>query len=403
MPQPRANIEIFRDGVSVVNASMTNYRSSQWFSNVRADVPGGAGHYTVHVRVHFPDSHWVDEVVLNTYAASATTIHGPVSLPPQPAGFVELGGFAWSDLNGKYEEQADTLVNGLETYWNDAGLFLYYCATYNDWRVVYDGYLSSAQAGNCGAYVQCSGGVDVLQVDLPKGWWEWSGSEWVHLHEGGVVSNTHNHPMAEPPTTTLALPTVTPHTTTLAPTPAPTPAPVPAPTPAPTTLFAAVSLHGFTDAALNGNYTERLEDEWKVNGAATYWQDQGGFYIYYCAFSSNWRVTDTAIGIQQGGKCLSRAKGPANVDISRASSGWVEKVGRTWGDAGNAGVSWAGSTTGSLLQAQSKLGYGSSSRSTREACTDVLQRLDELENTNTIVSSMADPIFPAELSSIANS
>mmetsp|Transcript_66672 Transcript_66672/g.124506 ORF Transcript_66672/g.124506 Transcript_66672/m.124506 type:complete len:966 (-) Transcript_66672:55-2952(-) len=415
--QPRVNVEVFKDGAPVVNTSQTQTKILNTFSNVRADVPGGAGHYTVHVRVNFPNGAWVDEIVLNTYAASQTTISAPVALPPQPAGFVEMGGFGNSALNGRYEEDPQTIVGGRETYWSSSGYFLYHCGINGGWRINFHWYLSTAQTGECSTWVGPPYAADVLQVDMPKGWWEWTGTSWVERAEAGVVSHTHNHPSVDLPTTTTEI--LLPPTTTTTTHPAPTtPAPE-ATTPLPVHPVLAVALHGFSDADMNGNYTEQSEDELKVSGNLTYWKDDGsGYYIYFCVSSGDWRVTDRSISIQQGGGCLSQARCSVGVDIldPAAASGWKERVGNTW-QASNGGVSWTGVAHAALLQAQdpfvprtagvaraSLLKYRSraSHASGLETCKDVLDRLDTLGNTASIIQSRSDDLFPADLSSIAN-
>mmetsp|Transcript_35355 Transcript_35355/g.82630 ORF Transcript_35355/g.82630 Transcript_35355/m.82630 type:complete len:807 (+) Transcript_35355:85-2505(+) len=193
MPAPRVNLDVFKDGVNIVNASQTQQRKYEVLASVRASVPAGPGSYSVHVYVDFPNATWVDELVLNTYANESIELGEPVNLTDQPTGFVDLAGFQKSQLNDRFVERSGPhwQVGGRETYWSSNGFFIYYCAEYNDWRIS-AGNFDLPKQGLCYAWAFAPYGVDVLQVDKPKGWGEWSGSEWVFPVQGsGVVACTH--------------------------------------------------------------------------------------------------------------------------------------------------------------------------------------------------------------------
>lgn len=84
----------------------------------RADLPGGAGRYSVFIAATFPNGPWMEELTLNVYAA------GPVEIQTSkvdPIGlFLEMHGMC--DVVqvkglGAFEKRSDELVGGLPSFW----------------------------------------------------------------------------------------------------------------------------------------------------------------------------------------------------------------------------------------------------------------------------------------------
>eukprot|EP00418_Pyrodinium_bahamense_P068863 CAMPEP_0179076610 /NCGR_PEP_ID=MMETSP0796-20121207/34189_1 /TAXON_ID=73915 /ORGANISM="Pyrodinium bahamense, Strain pbaha01" /LENGTH=764 /DNA_ID=CAMNT_0020773867 /DNA_START=59 /DNA_END=2353 /DNA_ORIENTATION=+ len=189
---PRIIVEVVKDGASV-KATQTQERKRAGVSNVRADLPGGAGTYVVDVRADFPKGTWVDEVVLNTYARSKIAISDAGPLPEQPLGFVTLSGLTSPKLNGRYIERRDDKwrINGRETYWAANGYYMFWCKTSARWTIV-SGSFDKNKNGKCIAQAQGPVGADVCQVDIPKNFREYVKGKWVTEPLAGVSSNSNS-------------------------------------------------------------------------------------------------------------------------------------------------------------------------------------------------------------------
>jgi hypothetical protein len=145
-------------------------------------------------------------------------------------------------------------------------------------------------------------GQDILGSPLLVGWHEWDGSEWAKEPAAGVTSIGPD-----------------------------------------VALCRALNLSGFDNTALNVQYVERRQPNFRVNNHETFWSRDCEFFIFWCKKESRWKVAlanDLDYNRKGGSKALAAA--PAGYDLLRQQPflvGWHEWDGSAWVKQKAGGVS----------------------------------------------------------------
>eukprot|EP00913_Durusdinium_trenchii_P021423 g20134.t2 len=137
----------------------------------------------------------------------------------------------------------------------------------------------------------------VLSGSLPRGWFEWTGTEWAKLPSSGVTSF----------------------------------GPISAP-------LRIINLYDFWRTMINTSYVERRQLEYTVNSRETYWSVDGALFIYWCPKESRWRgCRSQDLRTVQQGESVALFGAPRGNDILSLKTGWHELQNKEWVVA-NAGV-----------------------------------------------------------------
>jgi len=188
--------------VTTGNVSVSSSRSAlqEWANqpNVRVDLPGGPGTYTVDFFAEFPLGPWLREIVLNTYASETVTFKD-VGHSRWPDTIV-LDGFTRPDLNQRFTEVREEKwwVGNLATFWTtgptkDAAYFLYWCTSLRQWAVAEekDFDLVRKQDG-CPGLAAAPKNLELVDPRSKGNWWEntaddgWADDAWVQRPNAGV-------------------------------------------------------------------------------------------------------------------------------------------------------------------------------------------------------------------------
>jgi len=196
---PTVKLRVTKEGGSSVTATMTAERRWVSFANVRADLPGGSGRYTIDVSIYFPSGKWVDEVVVNTYATELVEFTDPSEHTSSGAAapVVSLSSFRTNVLNGKYAERSDRRVGHRESYWSDNGYYLYFCQHHNLWMVDHQSNFDRSAQGQCSAAAYSpSSSLDPKKSSSPRGWYEAVNGQWSYT-SGAAMSVSSSGSLAE--------------------------------------------------------------------------------------------------------------------------------------------------------------------------------------------------------------
>ncbi|CAK9047355.1 unnamed protein product [Durusdinium trenchii] len=218
-----------------------------------------------------------------------------------PLRILFLGGFKrMSAMNTTYVERRipACIIMGRESYWSlDNQHVLYWSSQERRWKgcraVDVERISQQASPGCIGAPER----THVLSGSLPRGWFEWTGTEWAKLPSSGVTSF----------------------------------GPISAP-------LRIINLYDFWRTMINTSYVERRQLEYTVNSRETYWSVDGALFIYWCPKESRWRgCRSQDLRTVQQGESVALFGAPRGNDILSLKTGWHELQNKEWVVA-NAGV-----------------------------------------------------------------
>eukprot|EP00928_Gymnodinium_smaydae_P027913 TRINITY_DN21436_c0_g1_i1.p1 TRINITY_DN21436_c0_g1~~TRINITY_DN21436_c0_g1_i1.p1 ORF type:complete len:691 (+),score=54.54 TRINITY_DN21436_c0_g1_i1:662-2734(+) len=333
---------------TLITASRT--QRSPWtpLPVVRVRMPGRSGTYAVSIDARFANGYWMENYVLNTYAAETTEFE--LATPEEKnIDSVTLSGFQHEFLNTKFSS-GDERINGEKVYWTSSKrYFLYFCSSNHEWMVAWQGNKAKIENGRCSGWASSSGVADIFD-SLKKGWWEWMGSKWQFMSEAGVLDINS---------------------------------------------ATSVTFGGFDHGFLNTRF--HLGDE-RINGEKVYWTSSKSYFLYFCSKWSQWRIAwrGNRAKIENGG-CYGWAHSNGNVDIfDPKNKGWGEWTGSSWKQKPNAGVIHVDASQDVAL-----IGANITHSQGVERCRRLIARMDSLHDTEQILAGKGDMFFPADLSSIA--
>jgi len=106
-----------------------------------------------------------------------------------------------------------------------------------------------------------------------------------------------------------------------------------------------ITLAGFSRTGMNSSFTEYRDEEYVVNGRATYWSSDREHFIFWCKNESRWKANRAAdLAKIRNGRGTAVAAAPVGEDLFCPSlfKGWFEWDGMVWKLRANAGIASIG-------------------------------------------------------------
>eukprot|EP01065_Artemidia_motanka_P036190 TRINITY_DN4409_c1_g1_i1.p1 TRINITY_DN4409_c1_g1~~TRINITY_DN4409_c1_g1_i1.p1 ORF type:complete len:680 (+),score=197.38 TRINITY_DN4409_c1_g1_i1:155-2041(+) len=251
-----------------------------------------------------------------------------------PHGF-KVTGASLGQMNGVYNRDESKVVNGRETYWLPSDIkFFYFCSKDGTWKVNWgDWYGDPSKIGpdNCYYVGYVNAAYPTLASPVDLDWYAWTNDTGVMVQRAAQAQCVNVCDITDGSAPAAVYPCVCGNTTCAS-------AQSCTASTDSCSVCHQIQFEGI-DAAAPEGWTETVDglysrDSCKtVDGHETYWQENGDYYIYYCAEHKSWGISAqhyTSWTAQGNGSCLVKVDGSDDVDSPAGVTQWWAWTNEQW-------------------------------------------------------------------------